>query len=141
VAVRQDGVVWTEPPTYAAPTTPRAPGPQPTRLRYGEQRPFTLREVAEENRLRFRTLTGREGAKGPLRSRGWAGRVQTAGHGQAGEKPGPPLWLLVEWPKEEPEPTQYYLCDLPEELSRQRLVQMARGRWRVELDYQQLKEE
>ena len=27
VVVRHDGVVWTEPPTYAAPTTPRASGP------------------------------------------------------------------------------------------------------------------
>jgi SRSO17 transposase len=141
VAVRHDGVVWTKPPTYEVPAAPRAPGPQPKRISYGEQRPLTLREVAEENRLRFRTLTWREGAKGPLRSRWWAGRVQTAWHWQEGEKPGPSLWLLIEWPKEEPEPTRYYLCDLPEELTRKRLVQIARGRWRVELDYQQMKEE
>ena len=141
VAVHQDGVVWTEPPTYKVPAAPRAPGPQPTRISYGDQRPLTLREVAEENRLRFRPLTWREGAKGPLRSRWWAGRVQTAWHWQEGEEPGPPLWLLIEWPKEEPEPTKYYLCDLPEKLSRKRLVQIARGRWRVERDYQQMKEE
>src|SRR3982750_1096389 len=54
---------------------------------------------------------------------------------------GPPLWLLIEWPKDESEPSKYYLCDLPEGLSRKRLVQIARGRWRVELDYQQMKEE
>jgi SRSO17 transposase len=128
-------------PPSEVPAAPRAPGPQPQRISYGEQRPLTLREGAEENRLRFRALTGREGAKGPLRSRWWAGRVQTAGHWQEGEKPGKPLWLLIEWPKEEPEPTKYYLCDLPEELTRKRLVQIARGRWRVELDYQQRKEE
>jgi SRSO17 transposase len=141
MAVHHDGVVWTKPPTYSVPTAPRAPGPQPTRISYGEQHPLTLRAVAEENRLRFRTLTWREGAQGPLRSRWWVGRVQTAGHWQEGEEPGKPLWLLIEWPKGEPEPTKYYLCDLPEELSRKRLVQIARGRWRVELDYQQMKEE
>jgi SRSO17 transposase len=141
VAVRHDGVVWTEPPTDAVPTTPRAPGPRPTRISYGEQQPLTRRAVAEENRLRFRSLTGREGAKGPLRSRWWAGRVQTAWHWQEGEEPGPPRWLLIAWPKEESEPTKYYLCDLPEELTRKRLVQIARGRGRVELDYQQMKEE
>jgi SRSO17 transposase len=141
LAVRQDGVVWTKPPVYAIPAAPRAPGPPPTRFRYGDQRPLTLREVAEENRRRFRALTWREGTKGPLQSRWWAGRVQTAGHWQEGEEPGSPLWLLLEWPKEETEPTKYYLCDLPQTLSLKRLVQIARGRWRVELDYQQMKEE
>jgi SRSO17 transposase len=141
MAVRHDGVVWTEPPVYGVPTAPRAPGPKPKWISYGEQRPQTLREVAEENRFRFRTLTWREGAKGPLRSRWWAGRVQTAWHWQQDEEPGPPLWLLIEWPKEETEPTKYYLCDLPTETGLRRLVQIARGRWRVELDYQQMKEE
>lgn len=134
-------MVWTQPPVYAVPAALRAPGPPPPRLSYGDQRPLTLREVAEENRRRFRTLTGREGAKGPLTSRWWAGRVQTAGHGQEGEEPGSPLGLLIEGPNGETEPTKYYLCQLPEELSRKRLVQIARGRWRVELDYQQRKEE
>jgi SRSO17 transposase len=110
-------------------------------MRYGTLRPLSVREVAEQKRLRFRTLTWREGSQGPLRSRWWAGRVQTAGHWQRGEAPGKPLWLVIEWPKAESEPTKYYLCDLPSELSWRQLVQIARGRWRVELDYQQMKEE
>jgi hypothetical protein len=65
MAVHHDGVVWTKPPSYRVPTAPRAPGPQPTRISYGEQHPLTLCAVAEENRRRFRTLTWREGAKGP----------------------------------------------------------------------------
>jgi SRSO17 transposase len=141
VAVTRDVVVWTEPPHYAVPTAPRAPGPKPQRISYGEQRPSSVQEVAQQKRRQFRALTWREGAKGPLRSRWWAGRVQTAWHWQEGEEPGPLLWLLIEWPPEEPVPTKYYLCDLPEGLSRKRLVQIARGRWRVELDYQQMKEE
>jgi SRSO17 transposase len=141
VGITRDVVVWTEPPRYAVPTAPRAPGPKPQRISYGEQRPLSVQEVARQKRKQFRALTWREGAKGPLRSRWWAGRVQTAWHWQEGEEPGSPLWLLIEWPPEEPEPTKYYLCDLPEQLSRKRLVQMARGRWRVELDYQQMKEE
>jgi SRSO17 transposase len=141
VGITRDVVVWIEPPRYAVPTAPRAPGPKPQRISYGEQRPLSVQEVARQKRKQFRALTWREGAKGPLRSRWWAGRVQTAWHWQEGEEPGSPLWLLVEWPPEEPEPTKYYLCDLPEQLSRKRLVQMARGRWRVELDYQQMKEE
>jgi SRSO17 transposase len=97
--------------------------------------------VAQQNRRRFRTLTWREGSQGPLRSRWFASRVQTAGRWQQGEEPGPPLWLLIEWPSEEAEPTKYYLCDLPATMSLRRLVQIARGRWRIEQDYQQMKEE
>ena len=141
VGITRDVVVWTEPPTYSIPETPRAPGPKPKRIAYGEQRPLSVEEVARQNRLQFRRLTWREGSRGPMRSRWWAGRVPTAGHWQEGEKPGKPLWLLIEWPKEQAEPSKYYLCDLPEELSRKRLVQIARGRWRIELDYQQMKEE
>jgi hypothetical protein len=36
---------------------------------------------------------------------------------------------------------QVFLCDLPKELSLKRLVNTARGRWRMELDDQQRKEE
>lgn len=141
VGITSDVVVWTEPPAYAVPDKPRAPGPQPKLVSYGEQRPLSIKTVAEQNRKRFRSLTWREGSKGPMRSRWFACRVQTAWHWQFGQAPGEPLWLLIEWPKEEAEPIKYYLCSLPEHLSLRRLVQIARGRWRVELDYQQMKEE
>ena len=141
VGITRDVVVWTEPPAYSIPETPRAPGPKPKRIIYGTQQPLSVEEVARQNRLQFRTLTWREGSRGPMRSRWWTGRVQTAWHWQEGEKPGPELWLLIEWSKKEAAPTKYYLCDLSKEFSLKRLVQMARGRWRVELDYQQMKEE
>jgi SRSO17 transposase len=47
----------------------------------------------------------------------------------------------VEWSAGETEPVKYYLCDRPKNRSLQQLVVTARGRWRVEQDYQQLKEE
>jgi SRSO17 transposase len=141
MGITHDVVVWTEPPAYAVPSAPRAPGPKPRRISYGTQRPLSVQAVAQQNRRRFRTLTWREGSQGPLRSRWFASRVQTAGRWQQGEEPGPPLWLLIEWPSEEAEPTKYYLCDLPATMSLRRLVQIARGRWRIEQDYQQMKEE
>jgi SRSO17 transposase len=48
---------------------------------------------------------------------------------------------LVEWPADKPEPVKYYLCDLPKNTSLRQLVTITRGRWRIEQDYQQLKEE
>ena len=49
--------------------------------------------------------------------------------------------LLVEWPRGEKEPTKYFLCDLPTHYTLRRLVRAAKSRWKIEQDYQQLKEE
>ncbi len=59
VAITRDVVVWTEPPHYAVPSAPRAPGPQPTRISYGEQRPWSVQEVAPQKRRQFRRVTWR----------------------------------------------------------------------------------
>jgi SRSO17 transposase len=139
-AVTRDVVVWTEPPVYGVPPA-QTPGPTPKRIRYSGPPPLAVQEVAQQNRRRFRSLAWREGSKGPMRSRFWACRVQSAGHWQEGELPGKEVWLLVEWPRTEPEPIRYYLCDLSANLSLRSLIRLARGRWRIELDYQQRKEE
>jgi SRSO17 transposase len=48
---------------------------------------------------------------------------------------------LIEWPSGEEEPTKYWLTTLPAEMSRRELVYMAKLRWRIERDYQELKQE
>jgi SRSO17 transposase len=50
-------------------------------------------------------------------------------------------WLLIEWPESEAEPTRYWLSTLTEEISFRRLVDLAKLRWRIERDYQELKQE
>ena len=50
-------------------------------------------------------------------------------------------WLLIEWPEGEKEPTKYWLSTLPEDITFQRLVDLAKLRWRIERDYQELKQE
>jgi SRSO17 transposase len=102
---------------------------------------MAVQEVARANQKRFRSVTWREGSQGKLSSRFFACRVQSAHGWSRGAAPGKAVWLLVEWPAEEQAPTQYYLCDLPSNWSLRKLVATARGRWRVEQDYQQLKEE
>ncbi len=52
-----------------------------------------------------------------------------------------PEWLLIEWPEGEAEPTKYWLATLPESISFERLVDVAKMRWRIERDYQELKQE
>ena len=49
--------------------------------------------------------------------------------------------LLIEWPRGEKEPSQYWLSSLPEDITFTRLVNLAKLRWRIERDYQELKQE
>jgi hypothetical protein len=50
-------------------------------------------------------------------------------------------WLLIEWPQGEKEPTKYWLANLPEDTPFERLVDLTKLRWRIERDYQELKQE
>jgi hypothetical protein len=48
---------------------------------------------------------------------------------------------LIEWPKEEQEPTKYWLSTLPPDIGLARMIDLATLRWRIERDYQELKQE
>jgi SRSO17 transposase len=50
-------------------------------------------------------------------------------------------WLIVEWPAGAEAPTEYWLSNLAEDASFERLARLARLRWTIELDYRQLKGE
>jgi hypothetical protein len=50
-------------------------------------------------------------------------------------------WLLIEWPGDEAEPTKYWLSSLPADIGFEALVDRAKLRWRIERDYQELKQE
>jgi SRSO17 transposase len=140
VGISKSLVVWPEPPGGAAPAETGHGRPTKS-MRYGDKKPASVKDLARANEKRFRTVTWREGSHGKLSSRFWATRVETAHGWLHGRAPGKEVWLVVEWPAEENEPTKYYLCDLPRNWTLQHLVASARGRWRIEQDYQQLKEE
>ena len=142
VSVQSAIAVW------APGTGPLPPQPWPDRnragkrYRTGEQKPVSLFDLANAlGRGACRTITWREGTKGKQRSRFNALRVRTASRHVAGHAPGPEEWLLYEWPDDEKEPTKYWLSSLPATTSLKRLVYLAKLRWRVERDYQDLKEE
>jgi SRSO17 transposase len=56
-------------------------------------------------------------------------------------EPHPEEWLLIEWPKKESEPAKYWLSTLPATTSLKSLVKMAKHRWIIERDYEELKQE
>ncbi len=50
-------------------------------------------------------------------------------------------WLIIEWPADTEAPSDYWLSNLPQETSVERLARLVRLRWTIELDYRQLKGE
>jgi SRSO17 transposase len=88
----------------------------------------------------WRTVTWREGSADHLSSRFARVRVRV-GYNKLIPANLPPEWLLIEWPEDEAEPTKYWLSTLPEDISFQQLVDLAKLRWRIERDYQELKQE
>ena len=50
-------------------------------------------------------------------------------------------WLIAEWPEGREQPTDYWISNLPAGTEPERLARLARLRWKIELDYKQLKGE
>src|SRR5437763_1887365 len=88
-------------------------------------------------------VTWREGSRGSLTSHFVALRVRPAGRRAtarlAEDGSLPAVWLLAEWPPEQPEPTDYWLATLAEDTPLAELVRLAKIRWRIEHDYRELK--
>jgi SRSO17 transposase len=88
----------------------------------------------------WRTIKWREGSADWLSSRFARVRVGV-GHHQLIPELLLQEWLLIEWPEGEAEPTKYWLSTLPVDISFRRLVDFTKLRWRIERDYQELKQE
>jgi SRSO17 transposase len=87
----------------------------------------------------WRTVAWREGTSDRLRSRFARVQVRTAPIRRAAERAEETL--LIEWPEGEAAPTKYWLSTLDKKISFRRLVDIAKMRWRIERDYQDLKQE
>jgi SRSO17 transposase len=88
----------------------------------------------------WRTIRWREGSADWLSSRFARVRVRV-GYNRAIPDLVEQEWLLIEWPEGEAAPTKYWLSTQPAQISFPRLVDVAKMRWRIERDYQELKQE
>jgi SRSO17 transposase len=119
----------------------KRPGRAPKRGRLDAPAVISVKEVALRLPAKaWRTIEWREGTNERLSSRFARVRVHVASSQEPAEKPAQE-WLLIEWPKGEEEPTKYWLSTLPEDISFRDLVEAAKLRWRIERDYQDLKQE
>jgi SRSO17 transposase len=128
-------------PLPAAPWSGR--GRPPKRLRRDpEHQPLAAETLAAGLPAgAWRTVTWREGTAGPLSSRFAAVRVRPAHDDFRLAEPRAEEWFLAEWPEGEDEPTKYWLSTLPEAATLEELVATAKLRWRVERDFEELKQE
>jgi SRSO17 transposase len=92
-------------------------------------------------RKAWKTVRWREGSKGELVSRFARLRVRPSHRDYWRAEPRPEEWLLVEWPESENAPTKYWLSTLPDRTPIMALVDTAKLRWRIERDFQDLKQE
>ncbi len=118
-------------------------GRVPTRMRRNaKHRPLSVKELALGLPKRaWRSIKWREGSADWLSSRFARVRVRAAHRDYNLTDSRPEEWLLIEWPEGEKEPTKYWLSTLPQGIAFRQLVDMAKLRWRIERDYQELKQE
>jgi len=144
VNIRETTTIWrpNEAP-LAPPPRQGKRGKVPIRLqRTDAQRPISAHAFAHElSQSAFAEITWREGTKTPLRSRFAAVRIRPAHRDTLRSVPRDHEWLLIEWPVGEKTPTKYWLSTMDESTPLQTLVHTAKLRWRIERDYQELKQE
>ena len=143
VGIESSTTVW-EPGQQPLPAR-RKPGrgAPPKRVqRDATHQPVSVKELAIGlPATAWKDISWRQGSQGKLRSRFAAVRVRPAHRDYLRTEPHPEEWLFIEWPKSESEPTKYWLCTLPASASLKSLVKIAKHRWIIERDYEELKQE
>ena len=110
--------------------------------RDAEHRPVSVKALALGlPAASWQTISWREGSAGALTSRFARVRVRAAHRDEWRAEPRDEEWLLIEWPEGDAEPAKYWLATVPPDMPFDRLVDLAKLRWRIERDYQELKQE
>jgi SRSO17 transposase len=117
---------------------------RPTKLlrRDDKVKPIKVSKLAKAlPRKSWKTVRWREGSSGDLVGRFAAVRIRPSHRDYWRAEPWPEEWLLIEWPEGEDAPTKYWLSTLPPNTPMPKLVDTAKLRWRIERDFQDLKQE
>jgi SRSO17 transposase len=144
VSVQKSTTVWANGKMPLAPVRKAAKHGRPmTRLqRTKDHRPQNVEDVALSlSPSDFHEISWREGTRETLTSRFASVRVRSAHRDEQREHARNEEWLLIEWPSGEDMPRKYWLANLPTNTSCTSLVRTAQTRWRIERDYQELKDE
>ena len=134
--------VWPPDVRPLAQTKPRR-GPPLLRLRRDDERkPVSVKELALNlPEHAWQVVEWREGSNDVLKGRFARLRVHAAHRDNLRSALRPEEWRIIEWPESEAEPTKSWLSTLPPDIAFDPLVDAIKLRWRIERDYQELKQE
>jgi SRSO17 transposase len=142
VGIKSSVVVW--PPGVESLPPKRYSGmgrPAVVPRRTHARQPVSVKDLAQAlPAAGFGTISWRQGTNEVLSGRFAAVRVRHAGEDIGKAALHPLEWLLIEWPAGDEEPLKYDLSTLPEDIAVNDLVAQAHMRWRIERDYQDLKQ-
>jgi SRSO17 transposase len=151
LSVSPETTVFSQQTNFLEPGPRSGPGRKSNHPRPDRDPEQVGRLIARLGEGQLKTVTFRDGPDGrPVKSRFMFVRVRAAHHWRAHDGRGrwdksaaeiPPReeWLIAEWPKGKSEPTDYWISNLPPSTKPGRLARLARLRWKIELDYRQLK--
>ncbi len=143
LSVGAETKVFTPETTFTVPEHHDGAGPPYSRPRPDREPVAIAKLIADLPRAQFQTVTFRDGSDAkPVTSRFCFLRVRAANRAKK-RTPWPPReeWLIAEWPEGHDQPTDYWISNLPEKTEPEQLARLARLRWKIELDYKQLKGE
>ena len=138
VGIKPGTTVWWGEHQPLSEPTPRGQRGRPrTRLqRDATHQPVAVLALAQQLPAQaWRQVSWRAGVAEPLASR--FARVRAAHR----DRPRDEEWLIIEWPQGAEEPVHYWLSNLPKRTPWATMADTVMGRWRIERDYQELKQE
>lgn len=143
VGVQGSTTVWAYGQAPLPPKPWSGKGHKPKLLRRDDEHPpISIKALAFDlSAAQFQNITWRQGSNIDLSSRFAAVRVRAAHRDYQRTAPRDEEWLLIEWPEGHAEPEKYVLSTLPADTPLERLVAVTKMRWRIERDYQDLKQE
>jgi SRSO17 transposase len=141
--IQGEVTVWPQGEQPVGPKPYGGRGRPPTLLRrLADAKPVSAIQVALGlPKTAWRSIRWREGTKGEMRSRFARVRVRAAHRDYTRSEPRPEEWLLMEWPTGETGPTKFWLSNVSSDVPITDLVHLTKARWRIERDYQELKDE
>ena len=141
VGISGETTVW---PPGMEPLSPRmwsGKGRPPSRIRRSARRqPAPVLELAKHaSASLWQNISWREGTRGKMSSRFFFLRVRPAHRDEKRHEPREVEWLIAQWPHNESEPTKFWFSTMPSDTPAEQLVRLAKLRWRIERDYEELK--
>lgn len=143
MGVQGEVTVWSEGNQPPAPKAWAGRGRPASLLRRTEgTKPLSVSQLALSlPKSAWTSIRWRGGTKGDMRSRFARVRVRAAHRDYWRTEARPEEWLLIEWPTAEAAPTKFWLSNVAVETTITDLVNLVKLRWRIERDYQELKDE